>query len=425
MEHNFKRNFLWNTAGSLIYFFAQWVFTILVWRVSSGEAAFENAGLLTLATTITNVFLSIASYGMYNYHVSDIKNKYSNTVYIKSRDITCFAAVILCIVYTLATGSLGAAYSVFQVACIMFMLGFRMVESKTDVYNAIYQRGERLDIVGKTYAARGIISLVCFVAVLYFTQNMAATLFVMLLVNVLFFFAYTKRNIKGFYNKEKVGSGYNAVFALLIECAPLAVYSFLNTTTTSIPRIVLERMHGSELLGTYGSVTAPVLLLQVGATYLFTPFITMFAKNYADKNKDGFYRAIKYVLLIIGALLPLGILVAVFIGPFGLRVFVSEELVQYSYLLSPMVVSAVLTALVLFFSMVLTVMRQMKQLIICNVLAIALSLAVSVPLINMFNMQGVTLACVAALSVQCAAQAVFVVLGARKHFSQGKTGVDA
>ncbi len=414
-NENIKKNFIWNTAGSLIYFFAQWVFTILVWRVSSGDTAFENAGLLTLATTITNVFLSLASYGMYNYHVSDIKGKYANSTYIYSRNITCIAASALCMVYLMVTGSFGTPYTFMQVGCVIMMLGFRMVESKTDVYNAIDQKSGRLDIVGKTYAARGVISLIGFVAVLLLTQNMFITLTAMLLLNVLFYFVYTKRMSAPFYIREK--TAVKTVLVLLAECAPLAIYSFLNTTTTSIPRIFLERTLGSEALGTYGSVTAPVLLLQVGATYLFTPFITMFAQKYEERDKKGFYRAIKFVLLIIAALLPIGILVAVFLGPFGLRVFVSADLEQYSYLLSPMVVSAVLTALVLFFSMVLTVMRRMKELIICNVCAIVVSLALSNLLIGAFHMQGVTLVSIAALLVQCAMQFAFVALSAKKHFN--------
>ncbi|MEG2931591.1 MAG: hypothetical protein RR825_07375, partial [Ruthenibacterium sp.] len=72
-EQGLKRNFLWNTAGSLIYFAAQWLFTILVWRLITGNAAAVGAGLLNTATAVTNVFLSLASYGMYSYQVSDMR----------------------------------------------------------------------------------------------------------------------------------------------------------------------------------------------------------------------------------------------------------------------------------------------------------------------------------------------------------------
>ena len=71
---------------------------------------------------------------------------------------------------------------------------------------------------------------------------------------------------------------------------------------------------------------------------------------------------------VVLALLPAGLLVAHFLGEWGLETFVGSGMGAYQYLLAPMVVSAVLTALVLFYSMVLTVMRCMKALIAANVI---------------------------------------------------------
>ena len=94
------------------------------------------------------------------------------------------------------------------------------------------------------------------------------------------------------------------VAALLWECLPLAVYSFLNTTTASIPKLALSSRMGETALGIYGPVTQPVVLLQVGATYLFNPFITVFADSYARRDKKGFFKAVFAVQGIVLALLP-------------------------------------------------------------------------------------------------------------------------
>ena len=99
----------------------------------------------------------------------------------------------------------------------------------------------------------------------------------------------------------------------------------------------------------------------------------MFADSYARRDKKGFFKAVFAVQGIVLALLPLGLAVAHFLGRWGLATFVSPGLADYQYLLGPMVVSAILTALVLFYSMVLTVMRCMKGLIVANVCAIAVS----------------------------------------------------
>ncbi len=414
-NENIKRNFLWNTAGSLIYFAAQWLFTLLVWRFGTQQTAAENAGLLNTSTTLTNTFLALASYGMYSYQVSDLKGKFSDNAYVNSRNITCAAAVLLCLIFVLFAGVFSTPYAYVQIICIFLMLGFKMLESKTDVYNAIKQKRGRLDLVGKSYALRGIFSLLAFVLGLAFTNSMTIAMVLMLSFNIAIYFIFTKGIVKNFYKKEKVK--FDEVKLILITCAPLALYSFLNTTTSSIPKILLERIFGSEMLGIYGSVTAPVLLLQVGATYLFTPFITFFAQHYNSKNKKAFYKILLQVCAAILALLPLGLFVAEFLGAWGLRTFIDANLEQYQYLLSPMVVLAVITAIVLFFSMILTIMRAIKQLIIANVAGIITALIVSVPMLNMFEMQGATIAAIIALSVQVIVLCICLLKLTKRHFN--------
>ncbi len=64
-----RRNFLWNTFGQLTYMLCQFLCGILVVRLA-GE---QVSGVYNTALTATGIFLSIASYGMYSFQVSDIR----------------------------------------------------------------------------------------------------------------------------------------------------------------------------------------------------------------------------------------------------------------------------------------------------------------------------------------------------------------
>ena len=288
-------------------------------------------------------------------------------------------------------------------------------EVPTDIYNAIDQRSGRLDIVGKTYAVRGAVTLASFTLTLWLTQDIVLTLALMLGASLVVFFVYSLPQARAFYAPEQPQNA--RVAALLWECLPLAVYSFLNTTTASIPKLALSSRMGETALGIYGPVTQPVVLLQVGATYLFNPFITVFADSYARRDKKGFFKAVFAVQGIVLALLPLGLAVAHFLGRWGLATFVSPGLADYQYLLGPMVVSAILTALVLFYSMVLTVMRCMKGLIVANVCAIAVSALASGPCIARWELQGTTYAAVLAQLVQLVMLGGVALRMARRHFA--------
>lgn len=406
------RNFLWNTAGQITYMLCQFLCGILV----VGLAGEQVSGVYNTALTATNIFLSIASYGMYSFQVSDLAGKYSDSAYIRSRVYTCALASALCAGFVAVNAFAGEnPYSAQQSACVLLFLCYRMVESFTDIFNAIDQRCGRLDLVGKTYAMRGAATLAAFTLTLRLTQNLPGTLALMLAANLAVFFAYSLPKARRLYTPAAVA--HRRVAALLWECAPLAVYSFLNTTTASIPKLTLERTMGETALGIYGPVTQPVLLLQVGATYLFNPFITTFADSYARRDRKGFWRAMIGVQGVVLALLPIGLCVAALLGRWGLQAFVSPALAEYAYLLAPMVVSAILTALVLFYSMVLTVMRCLKGLIAANACAILVSALASRPCIARWQLQGATYAAIAAQLVQLALLGGTALVLARRHFS--------
>lgn len=132
-----SQNFLWNTFGQIIYMVCHFLFGILILSLAGAE----QSGIFTTAISATGIFLSIASYGMYNFQVSDAHEKYTQSCYIRSRAYTVALASAVCMVFTLA-GALRAenAYSALQCACILLYHAYRMVESVTDVYNAISQK---------------------------------------------------------------------------------------------------------------------------------------------------------------------------------------------------------------------------------------------------------------------------------------------
>ena len=65
---------LYNSVGFIVYLFCQWLITIVVVRLSN----YEDAGILSLAMSINNILYAISTFGLRNYQVSDIENKYSN-----------------------------------------------------------------------------------------------------------------------------------------------------------------------------------------------------------------------------------------------------------------------------------------------------------------------------------------------------------
>jgi ABC-type transport system involved in cytochrome bd biosynthesis fused ATPase/permease subunit len=116
-EQNLKKNMIWNAAGNLIYMACQWIVTVLVTNLGD----FYNAGVLSIAMSVSATFRTLAMFGIRNYQVSDVDNKYSDTCYVFFRLLSCAAALLFCMGF-----SLFAAYRGQTLLAILLFMLFRL-----------------------------------------------------------------------------------------------------------------------------------------------------------------------------------------------------------------------------------------------------------------------------------------------------------
>ena len=148
-----KYGMLWNAGGNVIYLACQWVITVLVTRITG----FEDAGVLSLAMSLGTTLQTISMFGIRNFQVSDMDNEYRNSTYVAFRHITSFAALAVCIVFSIISD-----YTEKQFWAIAFYMLFRLAESYSDVLHGIAQKNDRLDIAGKALAIKAIFTTVAF-----------------------------------------------------------------------------------------------------------------------------------------------------------------------------------------------------------------------------------------------------------------------
>ena len=95
MNGQLRKNLIFNTAGSLLFYICQASMNLLVTALSGAAAN----GLLATAMTIANVGLSFASYGMRTFQVSDLRGKYADRTYLASRFVTVAIAWLACMAF--------------------------------------------------------------------------------------------------------------------------------------------------------------------------------------------------------------------------------------------------------------------------------------------------------------------------------------
>lgn len=401
-----QASILWNSAGSMVYLFTQWLITVLVVRI----AGVSVAGDFTLAMSVNNIFYSIAMQGIRNYQISDVKGKYKDGTYICSRIIGCAVTFIIC---TLYCGII--SYSKEQKLCIVVYCLFKMAEALYDVYAGIFQKYWRMDYLGKSWMLKGILTFIGFLITLYLTSNLILAISCMAVVFFGCIVFYDVPRTRKITDTSMVWKDWDNIL-LIKECLPLLCYTILSTTIPTIPRLFLERQMGSYALGIYGSVSTPTLIVQMGASYIFSPFMTLFAEQYNDRKGKEFKGNLIKCLAAIGALGIVSLIGGKILGRWGLLLLYGEEVAAYETLLLPLIVCTILTAIVWMLCALLTVTRDFKGLLISNAYALIVSFLLSGVLIKLFDIQGTCIALGISLTVEIIGLYLFLVKRLRNQF---------
>lgn len=402
-----QSSILWNSAGSIVYLVTQWIISIFVVRFSG----VEDAGNLTLAMSVNNIFYSIAMQGIRNFQVSDTNEKYKDHTYVYNRILSCILSFGICLLYC---GII--QYSSEQKICIIAYCLFKMSEALYDVYAGICQKNWRMDYIGKSWMIKGIVTLGAFVGFYLISGNLLWAILGM---------AISAYIVVGVYDVPKTHSLSQIRISLkdkdclklTIECFPLLCYLILSTIVPTIPRIFMERILGNYALGIYGSIATPTAIVQMGASYIFNPFLTLFAEQYNSGKIVQFRNTMKKCILTISCFSVIALIGGKILGKWGLNLIYGSEVAEYVSLLLPLILCTILTSLVWFLCALLTVVREFKGLIISNLIVVILSGISSIFCLKIFGMQGASIA----LGISLGVEILFLWLFLKKKLNSMKT----
>lgn len=383
-----RKNILWNAFGNMVYVGCQWIVTILVTRLFG----YEDAGILSLAMSISALFQTVALFGIRNYQVSDIEQKYSDSTYVGFRGICCIFAMVICIVFSVFN-----RYSTRQIQVIFWFMLFRLAENYSDVLHGIAQKKERLDVAGKAFAIKGCEVILAFFLGYYASKDLIYALALMAIGSCIITATYDLfyvRKLSAFKMMDKL----EYCFMLGRETVPLCIYMFLISAISTIPKYILEKMCDAVALGAYSSIFAPALLIQAVAGYVYSPFATLFAECYLSGDNKRFLKLVRKICLFFFGF-AVGILIAgkVF-GRCALWLLFGETILEYTGLLFPILIGIVGLSYLAFFCMLGVVIRDFKNLILGCLIGVFLCAVLTPVAIKSFGINGASYGLIAGAS---------------------------
>lgn len=374
----------------MVYLICQWLITVLAVRLSTG---YDAAGALALGMAVSNVFSPIGYFKIRAFQVSDVRGEYTAGQYVGLRVVTLGMALVVMATYGLAT-------SAADVLAPVFFYGiFSCGPIAVDVLHGVDQRKSRMDIIGRSYIMRGALSLAGFAVTFYVTGSLEAALLVITVLTFAAIALYDIPSTRKLEHRIAPEFAWRPIRNLLITCLPMVIAMFFCSAAPAIPRQFLNELYGASALGVYASVASPVAIVQMGAQYIYTPVLGVFAERFTARDKEGFLSLLGKIALAISAVTLAAVGGFLLVGKPILVFLYGAGISDYTYLLIPLVICTSITGFAWFLGDVLIVVRDLRGNLLMYLLSFAGTVSLSYPMLHWFGLNGASFAIIAGFGI--------------------------
>lgn len=388
-----KKNFSWTLIGNIFYAASQWLILIMIAKMGTVEMVGQYALALAISTPIF-LFLNMQ---LRSVLATDLEDQYSFNEYLSLRGISSiFCLIIIFILLLLSDYTLQTKIIIFIVSVSKF------VESISDIFHGLNQKNERMDNTGLSLIVKGLLSVILFGCVFFFTEDFNLSLLgitlawgaVLLLVDLpnglSLLRKHSRNNKQNFLNLIRFRITFKVLKKIVLLASPLGIVGTLDTLTQNIPRYFIEFYISTEALGYYSSI---VYLMIVGGTVvgaLANSAQPKLASLYLkDLNK---YSELTTKLLLIGAVIGFtGLFISTLFGETLLRIIYSEQYSEYNTILILVMFCALFWYLASFLNSSLIAARMFKLLMPVYILTALATFISSIILIKEYELIGATL----------------------------------
>lgn len=397
-------NFLWNAVGGVLNAGQSVFLLIVITRVCGLEAA----GIFSIAFATGNLFLYLGNYGVRNYQVSDLSEKYSFHDYLRHRLCTVLLMLAAAAVYTAWSAKTGN-YSHYKTACVLAMCACKAVDCLEEVFEGRYQQKGRLDRSGKLVTFRLLVSIGGMIAVLLVTRDLLTAVwwgvFLAAAASALIIWRY--RETAAF---ERTAFSFSGIAGLMRECFPVCAANFLSFYLINEPKYAIDAAMDETAQACYNFIAMPVFVIQLLNMFLYQPMLIRMTASWENGRRKeflGYFGRICGALALISA--PI-LLAAWILGIPVLSWLYATDLSALRTELLLIMTGGIFLAFNGFYCAVLTIMRKQREIPLTYLAGAVLSLVSTPVMVRESGIVGAVLSFVlvmAAVTVLLTAQFAF------------------
>lgn len=372
---NKKRDFIWNLIGTSINSFNSLFFMIVINHINLKS----EAGVFTYAYSLICLFFILATFYNRVYQISK-SDKFSSKDFILYRVLSSILTVIIVFLFSIING-----YNLFKLSVIMLICLFRMIEAISDAVYGVLQYKGYLYKSGISLSLKGIIGLIGFTLVDYFTKSITLALVSLIILNLAFFYFYDYKNVKEYLNGKV---SFNNILLILKETLPIFIYSFLAMYVANICKYMLDYFDTEEAQNIFGIIFMPSTVIGLCSAYIVVPIITSLNDLLKSKKYKEFNKLVSKMMIILVGVGMVAIIAAYVLGIPVLNVLYGMDLSNYKNLLLLVLVGATFYTLANVYSQVLVLLNVHKMQTLIYVVMSIVSTLICYFLISSYKLSG-------------------------------------
>lgn len=390
-----------NTVGNIVLMFAQWLISVLLVRMGG----FADAGVFSLAMSISNVFSAMANCGTRTYQVSDISGQFTQNQYLLNRSFTIIASFLLCGIYLLFDSS----YSKCEAISIMAYLLYSNSILLSDIICGTLQVRGRLELNGYSYIIKGIACLCSFLLAYAYFHNLPLSIAIMGAITLLLTLVY---DLKYYRETEKIKwpsrADLKAAFYICKVCLPLLVLTILPITVIAYPRRLINLYLGNKMLGYYSSLFTPTVVISTMMPAMFLGLMPKIAEMWENGDRRSLETLTSKCYLAIVAITFFVAILALIGGKIAIKIIFGEEILPYFNLLYLAVLASGLNSMTICGRLILTSFRKSGWATCTAGIELLLTVVLSGYLVSEMGIYGGAVVLIISYGIHAALQAVMI-----------------
>lgn len=375
-EKILQESYLWNMIGGLLNAGQSALLLVVISRTNP----VEDAGVFSIAYAIACLALTVGKWGMRDFQVTDLQEKYDYGTYILSRIITC-SLMLAFICYYILKGIWISDYSPEKCMAILFMGLLKMVDAVEDIVHGMFQRKGRLDIGARSIASRYIVVLFTCGLFLFFTHDLVVSLGISVIVSLLYFLLAVNLVYDNVGEKIELFIAPGQVHFLLLDCVALFAGSFLMIYIANAPKYAIDQYMDDATQACFNYIFMPVYVINVMNTFIYQPVLTKLADFFRKTDYKKFIKLFYQQLFMIAILSFCVICGGFFLGIPALSLLYNIDLSGYKFPFMLLLAGSSFLAVSGYLSVVITILRKQNWLLIGYITSAVIAFFTSKPMI--------------------------------------------